>query len=315
MSTNIHIIDSSKASLVMTSEIFKDKIPGSLVSFSGNAKDALTYIATKQGAEAPDLIVVDFDLPDADGVSLVRELRKSYKGPVFLTAFPSDVVKHAVSEELFHYNDSCQWISKPVKSDQLDKKIEQFLINRYRLGRRFDVEFMSLLVGKGAGRGKRAPKFDGKTTNLSLGGAGFDLAQPAKLKIGDEMILSLAVPQGQIDGAGPIDNLKETLAASRAAESKSAKIAKITESKKSAALPKKGATTSKLKGSKTPEIQVEKQEAIANQKSTPLKFQEYKIRATVAWLGGGGKKAGLTFGKITDQQRRQIETFLKGLAA
>ena len=205
MTTTIHIIDPSKPSLVMTSEVFKDKIPGAIVSHSANAKDAMAYLALKKDKDAPDLVVVDFDLPDADGVSLVRELRKTFKGPIFLTAFANDVVKHAVAEELFHYNDSCQWISKPVRFDNLDKKIEQFLFNRYRLGRRFDVDFTTLLVGKGAGRGKRAPKFDGKTTNISLGGAGVDLASPCKLKIGDELVISMAVPPGILEGSGPPD--------------------------------------------------------------------------------------------------------------
>jgi CheY-like chemotaxis protein len=312
MNANIHIIDANKASIVMTSEVFKDKIPGSVVTVSTNAKDAIAFLVTKQGKDAPDLVVVDFDLPDADGVSLVKELRKTYKGPVFLTAFASDVVKHAVSEELFHYNDSCQWVAKPVRSDQLDKKIETFLIQRYRLGRRFDVEFLSLLVGKGEGRGKRAPKFDGRTTNISLGGAGVDLNIGGALKIGDELVLSMAVPAGQIEGAGPLDSLKDSLSAARAAESKSSK------TPPSKTVNEAGKTTEKpLKGSKKaktpPPVEIVPTAPAA--KMTATKFQEYKIKATVAWLGHGGKKAGLTFNRISDQQRRQIESFLKGLAA
>lgn len=322
MSTHIHIIDSNKASLVMTSEVFKDKVPGSIVSYSGNAKDALAAIALKQGKDAPDLVVVDFDLPDADGVSLVRELRKTYKGPVFLTAFASDVVKHAVAEELFHYNDSCQWISKPVRSDNLDKKIEQFLVNRYRLGRRFDVDFASLLVGKGAGRGKRAPKFDGKTTNISLCGAGVDLVQPANLKIGDELLLTLAIPMGQIEGAGPLDNLREMIAAARAAETKAARVGATQASlgkasgKKVEAVAAKGAKKSVDRGGVTGDSKAAAPAAPQDSLAARVivKYQEYKIKTTVAWLGGGGKKAGLSFTRITEQQRRQIESFLKGLS-
>jgi CheY-like chemotaxis protein len=301
--TFVHIIDASKPSLVMTSEVFKDKIPNTIVTHSPSAKDAMTYLATKVGQESPDVVVVDFDLPDADGVSLIRELRKMYKGPIFLTAFPSDIVKHAVSEELFHYNDSLQWISKPVRADGISQKIEQFLINRFRLGRRFDVDFLTLCIGKGAGRGKRAPKFDGRTTNLSLGGAGVDFERPTKLKIGEELLLSMAVPPGAIEGSGPLSNLKPLVQMPKPVAAKAKVVAK--------APPKKGSTLGKEgASSKIPDMP----EPANHHLKTLQKLEEYKIRATVAWLGQGGRKVGLTFGRITDHQRRQIEIFLKGLS-
>lgn len=312
MTTTIHIIDSSKPSLVMTSEIFKDKIPGAIVSFSLNAKDGIAYLQAKQDKEAPDIVVVDFDLPDADGVSLIRELRKCYRGPIFLTAFPTDVVKQAVAEELFHYNDSCEWVAKPVRSDDLDRRIEQFIFNRYRLGRRFPVDFTTLLVGKGEGRGKRAPKFDGKVINLSVGGACVSLDTAAKLKSGDEFMVTMAVPEGVLEGCGPLDNLKPVFAAA-AAQQKAAVKAAAAAATKAAAKNKNAkvkATPAKAGAKAAPIQEIEPVAA-----KTPVKYEEYKIKASVAWLSDGGKKAGLIFGKISDQQRRQIETFLKGLAA
>lgn len=313
MSTSIHIIDSSKPSLVMTSEIFKDKIPGAIVSFSLTAKDGIAYLQAKADKAAPDLVVVDFDLPDADGVSLIRELRKCYKGPIFLTAFPTDIVKQAVAEELFHYNDSCQWVAKPVRSDDLDRRIEQFIFNRYRLGRRFPVEFTTLLVGKGEGRGKRAPKFDGKVINLSVGGACVSLEGAAKLKNGDEFLVTMAVPEGTLEGCSPLENLKPVLAAVAAQQKATAKVSAA----KPAAPAAKGKAALNAKagakaGAKAAAVAPEPMPIIAK---TPTKYEEYKIKASVAWLSDGGKKAGLIFGKISDQQRKQIETFLKGLAA
>jgi len=44
-----------------------------------------------------------------------------------------------------------------------------------------------------------------------------------------------------------------------------------------------------------------------------LQMEEYKIKATVAWLADGGKKVGLQFSKLPESQKRQIEVFLKGL--
>ncbi|MEI6399603.1 MAG: hypothetical protein WCO71_12610, partial [Pseudomonadota bacterium] len=155
MAITVHIIDPSKPSLVMSSEVFKDKIPGTLVSFSLTAKDGLAHVLSKVGSETPDALVVDFNLPDADGVTLIKELRKFYKGPIFMTAYPDKIVDYAVQEELFHYHDACCWVPKPVRYEALEARIEQFLVNRHRLGKRFDVSFPSLLVGKGEGRGKR----------------------------------------------------------------------------------------------------------------------------------------------------------------
>ena len=310
MTTSVHIIDSSKPSLVMSSEVFKDKIPGALVSFSLTAKDGLTAIASKTGRDAPDVVVVDFDLPDADGVSLIRELRKTYKGPIILTAFPGTVVQQAVQDELFHYNDSCAWVSKPVKSEDLEQRIDQFLVNRYRLGRRFDVEYPMLLVGKGAGRGKRAPKFDGQMVNISMGGACVELATPAKLKAGEEFLVTLAVPSGVIEGAGPLDNLKPIIAAARAGAKK------VEENIKKSQVSDKG----KKPAPKSPVRaggKAVKSEEVAQGPKMPFapgtKLEEYKIKVTVAWLANGGTQAGLSFAKISDQQRRQIEVFLKGL--
>jgi CheY-like chemotaxis protein len=317
MSTAIHIIDPSKPSLVMTSEVFKDKVPGAIVTHSATAKEGIAYLSLKKDGEAPDLVVVDFDLPDADGVSLVRELRKSFKGPIFLTAFANDVVKHAVAEELFHYNDSCQWISKPVRSDTLDKKIEMFLFNRYRLGRRFDVLFPTLIVGKGAGRGKRSPKFDGRTTNISMGGLGVDLATPVDLKIGDEVVVSMAVPQGILEGTGPLDNLKAMISAARSAEAKAMKEKNKPENAvpaKQQSAPKKSEVAQR-KGAKRSNVVTAVPEPTPQIPLYATKFGEYKIKATVAWLANGGKKAGISFARISDQQRRQIESFLKSLAS
>jgi CheY-like chemotaxis protein len=307
----IHIIDSSKPSLVMTSEIFKDKMPGSIVTCSSNAKDALDHLTPKDGVQVPDVVVVDFDLPDADGVSLIREIRKQYKGPVFLTAFPSDVVKFAVSEELFHYNDSLEWVAKPVRAEGLNKKIEQFLINRFRLGKRFDVNFITLCVGKGEGRGKRAPKFDGRTTNISLNGAGVTFTTPTKLKIGDELVLTMAVPSGTIEGTTPLVGLKSIVQSTQKI-SKSGAIASALASKdENKNTPDKKMHKGKsVVSSKIPPI-VEIQKSV----SPPVQLEEYRIKAKVAWLCKAKTQAGLNFGRVTEQQKRQIESFLKRLVA
>ncbi len=184
------IIDACKPSLVMSSEVFKDKVPGIAVLVAQSGKQCLEVLAEAK----PDMCVVDFDLPDTDGVTLIHAMRKVYKGPILLTAFPDQIVEDAVKNDLFHFNDAGAWIPKPVKFDDLSAKIEKFLLEKYRLGKRFEMALETLIIGKGAGRGKRSPKVTGKIINISLGGACIELDQPMKLKGGEELLVAVPFP-------------------------------------------------------------------------------------------------------------------------
>ena len=324
MTVKVHIIDSSKASLVMTSEVFKDKIPGSIVSFSLNAKEGLAHLQARMDIGALNAIVVDFDLPDADGVSLIKELRKFYSGPVFMTAHPDKIVDHAVSEELFHYHDACCWVPKPVRFDVLEKRIEQFVINRHRLLRRFDVSYPSLMVGKGEGRGKRSPKHDGHLINISLGGVCMSLNDGAKFRRDEEYVLTLAVPSGAIHGATSVSVLKPLIQAAKSGKSGQVKnkqkekalSAKAGASRGGKLLAKqKPGSAGKAKNAATSSQMDEGSPVLNPFSNLDLKnLQEYKIKATVAWSSDGGRKVGLKFAKMPDTQRRHIEAFLKGLS-
>jgi CheY-like chemotaxis protein len=316
MAITVHIIDSSKPSLVMTSEVFKDKIPGSIVSFSLTAKDGLMHLQSKQAKELPDALVVDFNLPDADGVMLIKELRKFYKGPIFMTAYPDKIVDMAVQEELFHYHDACCWVPKPVRYEALEARIEQFVVNRHRLGKRFEVDFPSLLVGKGEGRGKRAPKFDGKLINISMGGLCVSFKDAAKMKLNDEFTVTMGVPAGMLGGATALSVLKPLIAATRKAQSAAMKMSapkggkKLSPAEKSKLLAAQKAAE---KASANAAAEMEKVRNGGLVAESP-KMEEYKIKATVAWLAEGGKKIGLQFAKLPESQKRQIEVFLKGLS-
>jgi two-component system sensor histidine kinase TorS len=122
--TKILVADTCKSSLVMTTEIFKDRIPGCGVAIVGTGEECVNGAST----EKFDMIIADFDLPDTDGVNLTHVLRKVYDGPILLTAFPEKIVEEAIQEELFSYRDSTSWIPKPVKFDVLEKKIEAFIL-------------------------------------------------------------------------------------------------------------------------------------------------------------------------------------------
>ncbi|MES2743859.1 MAG: response regulator [Bdellovibrionota bacterium] len=188
--TVVLIADACKPSLVMTSEVFKDKMAGTIVDVATTGKDALEYLNTKK----PDLCVVDFDLPDVDGPALVEAMRKVYSGPILMTAFPNAIVKQAVEENLFAYSDASAFIQKPVSFEDLSEKIDRFLVSKYRLEKRFDSEFTTELVGKAAGRGKRAPKVTGTIVNISLSGACVKLESGSKVKKTQEVTMSIELP-------------------------------------------------------------------------------------------------------------------------
>ena len=188
--TTVLIADCCKPSLVMTSEVFKDKIAGTIVDVALTGKDALEYLAK----QAPDLCVVDFDLPDVDGPALIEAIRKIYHGPILMTAYPDHMVEEAVDDHLFYFNDASQWISKPINFDELSEKIDRFLVEGFRIGKRFESKMDTQLIAKAAGRGKRAPKVQGTILNLSLGGACIKLDGSMKMKKAQELTMTLSLP-------------------------------------------------------------------------------------------------------------------------
>lgn len=190
---SILIVDSCKPSLVMSSEVFKDKIAGATILVATTGKQCLEVLSQTN----PDMCVVDFDLPDTDGIVLITAMRKTYKGPILLTAFPDKNVEEAAKSELFAWGDAGGWVPKPVRFDALSDKIEKFLLDKHRIGKRFDITIETIIIGKGAGRGKRAPKANGKITNLSLGGCCVELDSPIKFRNGEEMTVSLSLPQNE----------------------------------------------------------------------------------------------------------------------
>ena len=188
---SILIADSSKPSVVMTSEIFKDKVPGVTIMVADSGKSALEMLAEDQ----PDLCVVDFDLPDVDGPALIESIRKNFSGPILLTAYPDAIVSEAVDENLFTCTDASDWIAKPVDVVKVCSAIEKFLLDGHRVDRRFVVDIDTQLVAKAAGRGKRAPKVSGNIVNMSVGGVCVKLDGTLKLKKQQELTMTLSFPE------------------------------------------------------------------------------------------------------------------------
>jgi CheY-like chemotaxis protein len=267
------IADACKPSLVMSSEVFKDKIAGATILVATSGKQCLAML----GESNPDICVVDFDLPDTDGITLISAMRKTYNGPILLTAFPEKVIEDAIANDLFAWGDAGGWVPKPVKFDILSERIDKFLLDKHRIGRRFDVAIETLIIGKGAGRGKRAPKVKGKIVNLSLGGACLELDSPLKVDSGEEMTVSLNFPQDSDDGQADVSVAPH--------QSKVSTKGGKAKAKSRAALD-------------------EEQDQDGNGSGA-------RLRCTIAWVDRKCTKAGIKFSRLTDIQRKGIEDLLR----
>lgn len=181
------IVDDSKPSVVMTSEIIKDHVQGVVVEVVGTGKDCLESTRNKKF----DLIVIDFDLPDSDGVTLSKLVRSYFDGPILITAFEDEVVQEAIKTEMFFYSDICSYIKKPIESKDFISKIEKFLLKKENFNKRFATNIPLEITKPSAAKTKKAPAVKGRVVNLSISAAGISVAAPLKGKIGDEVSLTL----------------------------------------------------------------------------------------------------------------------------
>lgn len=92
------------------------------VSEATDGKDALG----KAGAGAYNMVVTDLNMPNMDGLSLIRELRKlpTYRGvPIIFLTTESDEGKKAEAKQ----SGATAWITKPFKQDQLLAVVKKVL--------------------------------------------------------------------------------------------------------------------------------------------------------------------------------------------
>ncbi len=184
---NILIADDNKSSVVMTSEIVKDHVSSVVIDVVSTGKDCLERMQQKTF----DLVVVDFDLPDADGVSLAKLIRASFAVPILITAFEEEVVSEAVKAEMFAYSDVCSWVKKPVVTEDFAAKIDKFLIKKHSITKRFMTDFPLEITALGPTKTKKPAVVKGRVLDLSIDGIGIRVSEPLKRKIGDEVSLIL----------------------------------------------------------------------------------------------------------------------------
>ncbi|MDD9950819.1 MAG: response regulator [Zetaproteobacteria bacterium] len=187
--TVILIVDSFKPSVVMTSEICKDRLLGVRVVVASSGAETLEAVSRQPF----DLIIVDFDLPDVDGPTLIRHLRGVYTGPVLMTAYPEKIVEVAVAEELFAFNDASGWIRKPIKAEDLQEKVQFFLTEGKRIYRRFDVQMPATIkvANEKKNAKTRTTAIKAKLVNLGLGGILVEVPEGSKMKKGESVAVQL----------------------------------------------------------------------------------------------------------------------------
>lgn len=129
----ILIADASKASLVMTSEVFKDHYPGVQVIVARSSSEALDSAKMNEGIEA---FVIDYDLPDLNGAHTAAKLKKLYNIPVLITAFDTVEVAQTIETTLKQYPDCQSWLKKPVNPEVVTAVAQRFCDGKIRAQKR-----------------------------------------------------------------------------------------------------------------------------------------------------------------------------------
>ncbi len=218
----ILIVDENKPSVVMTSEIIKDHLYGVVIEVVSDGKACIETVQTKKF----DMVIMDFDLPDSDGVTLAKLVRSFYDGPILLTAFDDEVVQEAIKNEMFYYSDICSYIKKPIVAKDFVMKLEKFLLKKETYKKQFSTDIPLEIAPLKSGKSK-VNSVKGKVVNMSIGGAGINFGSPLKGKIGEEVSLILDFHKGK--------NAKKSVSKDAKAPTKiKAQLVKLDKTKKKA---------------------------------------------------------------------------------
>ncbi len=117
--------------------------------------------------EAPDLVILDIMLPGVDGLTICRQARPSYRGPILMLTARGGEVDEIIGLEV----GADDYVAKPVRPRVLLARIRSLLrrIDPTADGAPRRVEVGALVVDAAA----RAVELDGRTIDLTT--AEFDL--------------------------------------------------------------------------------------------------------------------------------------------
>jgi CheY-like chemotaxis protein len=239
--TQILIVDAIKSSIVMTSEIIKDHLPGCSILIANTGQEAVVIAQEKPLS----LIITDIDLPDTDGITLTKYLRQTLRIPILITTFPEQQAIDAINMELFAYHDAADWIKKPVTAEELAGKLERYVTNKSRIEKQFQTALDAILTSNNP-KLKKPPQIKGNILNLSIGGALLELEEKLTFNTGDEVIIAL-LPESKVDKATSKAEKGNTKAAPTLKKAKAALNSKEAELSAAAKLNAKITWTNKSK--------------------------------------------------------------------
>lgn len=168
----------------MTVEACKDVITKARVQVAYTGQEALEKIQKS----SIDLVIVDFDLPDCDGVTLIKELKKQYDIPMFLTAFPDAVVFGAIQKDLYWYEDASRLVKKPVDFKELKEIIQRFVFEDDNLIRVFKPDMQANLSREK----KKNSDVTGEVVQMSIQGASVKYLKGATFMRNEKVLLRLS---------------------------------------------------------------------------------------------------------------------------
>lgn len=120
MTANILIVDDSRTVRMMVRSALETA--GHHVT---EAYDGVNAIATLEGSQ-PDLIITDVNMPEMDGITLVRELR-SRPGFPRIPILILTTVQDAEMKEKGRAAGATGWMCKPFQPDQLTAVVRKVL--------------------------------------------------------------------------------------------------------------------------------------------------------------------------------------------
>ena len=116
MTTILYVEDHPPAQLLMQA------IVGDLTSYRLILAKSGEEARAQAAAHEPDLYILDFDLPDTDGIALARELCQLRPAPVILvSAYAEAMRSEQFADIAFHY------LAKPLDPDHVAETIQRAL--------------------------------------------------------------------------------------------------------------------------------------------------------------------------------------------
>lgn len=122
------IIDSDEDLLELM--VYEFKLYGFTVDHFTTGRDALVYFSNNEHMPPPHLLIIDRQLPDMDGLNLIKELSKKYDKEMPLVVILSLLFTDKESLEELGLKD-VRYEPKPFNLEAFVKKYKSVLSNRY----------------------------------------------------------------------------------------------------------------------------------------------------------------------------------------